>query len=70
MVLTCVAMHLDGSILRALCLGADGKYHTSEMDLNNHYANIDGELRLRVPHTMRTAQRHRIRTALSHVGIV
>lgn len=42
-VVSCAAIHLNGSTLRAICLGDDGRYHGSEIDLNAHYTNRGGE---------------------------
>ncbi|TBU30403.1 Cyanovirin-N [Dichomitus squalens] len=42
LVKSCAAMMLDGTVLRALCLGTDGKFHASSIQLNDHYSNRDG----------------------------
>ncbi|EGO56993.1 hypothetical protein NEUTE1DRAFT_123386 [Neurospora tetrasperma FGSC 2508] len=34
--------YLDGSVLRGLVLGYNGKYNVAEIDLNDHYANKNG----------------------------
>lgn len=34
--------YLDGSVLRGLVLGYNGKYNVAKIDLNNHYANKNG----------------------------
>ncbi|ETW87826.1 hypothetical protein HETIRDRAFT_245866, partial [Heterobasidion irregulare TC 32-1] len=36
---------LDGTRLKGLCLGMDGKMHASEIDLNDHYGNSNGEFK-------------------------
>lgn len=39
---SCSATFLQGSILKGLCLGSDGKLHPSTIDLNQCYSNNNG----------------------------
>ena len=39
---SCSGFTLKGSMLEALCLGLDGKMHTSRINLNAHISNEDG----------------------------
>ncbi|KAI5117143.1 hypothetical protein M0805_000070 [Coniferiporia weirii] len=39
---SCSCIELQGSTLKALCLGSDKKMHPSSIDLNDHYANSNG----------------------------
>ncbi|KAA1478657.1 hypothetical protein DENSPDRAFT_845794 [Dentipellis sp. KUC8613] len=41
---SCGMFSLEGSVLSALCLGNDGKYHQSSIDLNKHYGTRNGFL--------------------------
>lgn len=39
------AVSLAGSVFSAYLMGSDGRMHFHQLDLNNHYANINGHFR-------------------------
>ncbi|KAI8966305.1 CNVH-domain-containing protein [Daldinia sp. FL1419] len=47
---------LDNAILRGLVVGRDGKFHTSEIDLDEYYGNINGKFEVDERHYSRTGR--------------
>ncbi|KAK1776295.1 Cyanovirin-N [Copromyces sp. CBS 386.78] len=52
--------HLDGSILRGLVLGYNGKYNVTEIDLNECYANKNGSFQSDDNHFYHTSRNLRL----------
>lgn len=42
---TATAVSLYGSVLSVFLMGSDGLMHNQQLDLNNHYANVNGYFR-------------------------
>lgn len=49
-------MTLDNAILRGLVVGRDGKFHTSEIDLDEYYGNIGGKFEVDERHYSRSGR--------------
>ncbi|KAI1655562.1 CNVH-domain-containing protein [Daldinia decipiens] len=47
---------LDNAILRGLVVGRDGKFHTSEIDLDEYYGNIGGKFEVDEKHYSRSGR--------------
>ncbi|KAI1641932.1 CNVH-domain-containing protein [Daldinia loculata] len=47
---------LDNAILRGLVVGRDGKFHTSEIDLDEYYGNIGGKFEVDERHYSRSGR--------------
>ncbi|KAF3060059.1 hypothetical protein GL218_04684 [Daldinia childiae] len=47
---------LDNAILRGLVVGRDGKFHTSEIDLDEYYGNIGGKFEVNERHYSRSGR--------------
>ncbi|KAK6351988.1 hypothetical protein TWF718_005137 [Orbilia javanica] len=47
-------LNLSNSVLQGLCFGYDGKLHYSEIDLDNHFGNIEGRIEPGSSHLFKT----------------
>ncbi|KAK6952719.1 hypothetical protein Daesc_005013 [Daldinia eschscholtzii] len=61
---------LDNAILRGLVVGRDGKFHMSEIDLDEYYGNIGGKFEIDERHYSRTGRNFKLERDSNRLRLV
>ncbi|KAK6517588.1 hypothetical protein TWF281_004238 [Arthrobotrys megalospora] len=61
--------NLSNTILQGLCLGYDGKLHYSEINLDNHYGNVEGRIQSGSSHLFKAGDGFQLRPSASELRL-